>query len=107
MPEITIVIGARPNFMKAAPLIRALAAAPFTPRGVHTGQHYDGAMSDVVLRQLGIAEPDVHLGVASGSHGEQTARVLHGFEKDLARAPLPQAGAAAGRGVHAAPACPL
>lgn len=107
MPEITIVIGARPNFMKAAPLIRALAATPFTPRVVHTGQHYDAAMSDVFLRQLGIAEPDVHLGVGSGSHGEQTARVLQGFEKYLAKTSMPQSGVVVVGDVNSTLACAI
>jgi len=86
MPEITIVAGARPNFMKVAPLLGALRKTPFLSRLVHTGQHYDAAMSDVFFQQLGIPEPDIHLGVGSGRHGEQTARVLESFESYLLKA---------------------
>ncbi|WP_308197982.1 non-hydrolyzing UDP-N-acetylglucosamine 2-epimerase [Anaeromyxobacter oryzisoli] len=83
------VVGARPNFMKIAPVMRAVAAAGFAAqRLVHTGQHYDVSMSDVFFSDLGMPVPDVHLGVGSGSHAEQTARVMIGFEKVcLAEAP--------------------
>jgi len=79
---VCFVVGARPNFMKAAPVLRALrAAAPDTdPLLVHTGQHYDPEMSDVFLDQLGLPVPDVFLGVGSGTHAEQTARALVGVE---------------------------
>jgi UDP-N-acetylglucosamine 2-epimerase (non-hydrolysing) len=92
MAELAIVVGARPNFMKAAPLIRALAKTPFTPRILHTGQHYDAGMSDVFLSQLGVGQPDIFLEVGSGRHGEQTASVLEGFEKYLMNAPVVQRG---------------
>ncbi len=84
-PEIILVAGARPNFMKVAPLLWALAerGGPFTPRLVHTGQHYDPAMSDVFFQQLRLPPPDAHLGVGSGTHGAQTARVLEAFEEYL------------------------
>ena len=60
---ITHVLGARPNFVKAAPVIRALAALGYAQRVVHTGQHYDERMSDVFFVQLGLPKPDVNLGV--------------------------------------------
>ncbi len=76
------VVGARPNFMKIAPVIRAIAGAGLAEqRLVHTGQHYDAAMSDVFFSDLGLPEPDLHLGVGSGSHAEQTARVMVAFER--------------------------
>jgi UDP-N-acetylglucosamine 2-epimerase (non-hydrolysing) len=79
--RILAVAGARPNFMKVAPLLRAFRARPaFRPLLVHTGQHYDAAMSDAFFRDLGIPEPDANLGVGSGSHAVQTAEVLRGIE---------------------------
>jgi UDP-N-acetylglucosamine 2-epimerase (non-hydrolysing) len=83
--RILAVAGARPNFMKIAPLMKEFALRPgrFEPVLVHTGQHYDKAMSDSFFRDLGIPEPDVNLGVGSGSHGEQTAQVLMKIEQLL------------------------
>jgi UDP-N-acetylglucosamine 2-epimerase (non-hydrolysing) len=75
------VAGARPNFPKAAPVIRALAHLDVSQRLVHTGQHYDEAMSHVFFRQLGLPEPDVNLGVGSGPHGQQTAAIMTGLEQ--------------------------
>ena len=80
---ITHVLGARPNFMKAAPVIRALAAFGHDQRVVHTGQHYDERMSEVFFVQLGLPRPDVNLGVGSGSHARQTAEVLTGTEREF------------------------
>ena len=80
---ITHVLGARPNFMKAAPVIRALAALGHDQRVVHTGQHYDERMSEVFFVQLGLPRPDVNLGVGSGSHASQTAEVLTGTEREF------------------------
>jgi UDP-N-acetylglucosamine 2-epimerase (non-hydrolysing) len=81
---IDMVAGARPNFMKLAPVVRALAATPAVPfRIVHTGQHYDGAMNDVFFDELRIPQPEVHLEVGSGSHGVQTARILERYEAHL------------------------
>ena len=78
------VVGARPNFMKAAPVIAALARSRRIAQVlVHTGQHYDANMSDVFFRQLGLPEPDVNLGVGSGSHAVQTAEVMVRFERVL------------------------
>jgi len=72
-----VVAGARPNFIKIAPLMEELRGrVSFHSRLVHTGQHYDRAMSENFFRDLGIPEPDINLGVGSGSHGEQTGRVL-------------------------------
>lgn len=81
---IAIVAGARPNFMKIAPIVRALEAASdrFAYRIVHTGQHYDAEMNEVFFRELGIPEPAVFLGAGGGSHGEQTARIMIAFEAD-------------------------
>ena len=73
------VIGARPNFIKAAPVIRALRERGVPQRIVHTGQHYDDRMSDVFFRDLEIPTPDVNLGVGSGTHGEQTAAAMVGL----------------------------
>ena len=78
---IDLVAGARPNFMKLAPVVRALQADGDLPfRIVHTGQHYDPAMTDVFFDELGIPKPDVYLEVGSGSHGAQTARILERYE---------------------------
>jgi UDP-N-acetylglucosamine 2-epimerase (non-hydrolysing) len=79
--HILNVVGARPNFMKAAPVIRALARYNFVRQTlIHTGQHYDAAMSDVFFRHLDMSEPDVNLGVGSGSHAQQTATIMKRFE---------------------------
>lgn len=107
MPEITVVAAARPNFMKIAPLLRALRDTPLVPRLVHTGQHYDADMSDVFFQQLGLPEPDVHLGVGSGRHGEQTARVLESFETYLVNTPQAQRGVVVVGDVNSTVACAL
>ena len=74
---VHLVAAARPNFMKVAPLWHALAAAPdFAPVLIHTGQHYDSNMSGAFLDDLGLPKPDFHLGVGSGSHAEQTGKVM-------------------------------
>ena len=75
------VTGARPNFPKAAPVIRALDRMRVQQTLVHTGQHYDAQMSDVFFRQLGLPEPDINLGVGSGSHAIQTAAIMMGLER--------------------------
>ncbi|MDP2959241.1 MAG: UDP-N-acetylglucosamine 2-epimerase (non-hydrolyzing) [Longimicrobiales bacterium] len=78
------VVGARPNFMKVAPVLRAMEARHgLRSLLVHTGQHYDAAMSDAFFQELGIPEPDVHLGVGSGTHAKQTAWILAGMEDVL------------------------
>jgi UDP-N-acetylglucosamine 2-epimerase (non-hydrolysing) len=75
---VILVAGARPNFVKLAPLYSALASRSdtFNALIMHTGQHYDSKMSDVFFTELGIPSPHIHLGVGSGSHAEQTARVM-------------------------------
>jgi UDP-N-acetylglucosamine 2-epimerase (non-hydrolysing) len=75
------VVGARPNFVKAAPVIRALAGAGVEQRVVHTGQHYDDALSGVFFAELELPEPDLNLGVGSGSHARQTAALLVALEE--------------------------
>ncbi len=85
-PHLACVVGARPNFMKMAPLLRALAGfANVRTTLVHTGQHYDANLSDVFFDELGMKRPDVSLEVGSGKHGVQTARVIERFEEMLER----------------------
>ncbi len=83
--KILHVVGARPNFMKMAPIIHEMAKYPdqFEQRLVHTGQHYDGRMSQVFFDQLGLPPPDVNLEVGSGSHAQQTALIMQRFEPVL------------------------
>lgn len=80
--RILCIVGARPNFMKIAPLMRVFRSAPtvFDARLLHTGQHYDEAMKDAFFRQLQIPEPDIDLGVGSGTHAQQTAEIMRRFE---------------------------
>jgi UDP-N-acetylglucosamine 2-epimerase (non-hydrolysing) len=77
------VVGARPNFVKAAPVLRALSQRGLRQTLVHTGQHYDRNMSEVFFSQLEIPEADVNLGVGSGSHAAQTAEIMQRFEPVL------------------------
>jgi UDP-N-acetylglucosamine 2-epimerase (non-hydrolysing) len=81
--KVLVVAGARPNFMKVAPILRALEAAGHQGILVHTGQHYDAAMSDTFFKELGIRKPDFHLGVGTASHAVQTARIMESFEPVL------------------------
>lgn len=81
--KVLSVVGARPNFMKVAPIHRALRSEGLESRILHTGQHYDEQMSDIFFRQLEMPEPDVYLGIGSGSHAQQTARIMMAFEKVL------------------------
>src|ERR671920_1187399 len=87
MLKVINVVGARPNFMKVAPIVEAMRrrAAEFAPVVLHTGQHYDERMSDAFFRDLGLPQPDVHLGVGSASHAQQTAAVMQKFEPVLLR----------------------
>jgi len=86
--KITLIAGARPNFMKVAPIIKAIKAAEAAGKDmhyrlVHTGQHYDKNMSDTFFEELGIPAPDVNLGCGGGSQAEQTAHIMVAFEKEL------------------------
>ena len=82
--RLAVIAGARPNFMKVAPLLAALAPDPaFTAILIHTGQHYDYAMSGSFFRDLGLPDPDYHLEAGSGSHAQQTAEILKRVEPVL------------------------
>jgi UDP-N-acetylglucosamine 2-epimerase (non-hydrolysing) len=85
MVKLLNIVGARPNFMKIAPIMRVMRLRPgeFEAVLLHTGQHYDEAMKASFFRQLGIPEPDVDLGVGSGSHAFQTADIMKRFEPVL------------------------
>ena len=84
MIALTLVAGARPNFMKIAPLIRAIQARPgLSYRLVHTGQHYDRDMNDVFFEELGIPPPHANLACGGGSHADQTARIMIAFEAEV------------------------
>jgi UDP-N-acetylglucosamine 2-epimerase (non-hydrolysing) len=86
--DVVHVVGARPNFVKMAPVIAALGAYPhIRQRIVHTGQHYDPQLSAEILTDLELRPPNVFLGVGSGTHGAQTARALEGVERVLLEAP--------------------
>lgn len=87
MLKILNIVGARPNFMKVAPIYAEMKrrSADFEPLIVHTGQHYDAAMSDAFFTDLGLPKPDVYLGVGSGSHAVQTAKVMLEFEPVVLR----------------------
>jgi len=85
---IDLIAGARPNFMKIAPIVEALRAAEacggrLRYRIVHTGQHYDRNMSGAFFEDLGIPEPDVNFGVGSGTQAEQTGGIMRAYEKLL------------------------
>lgn len=81
---IHLIAAARPNFMKIAPLYHALKKEPWAdPKIIHTGQHYDINMSDVFFQDLGLPEPDLHLGIGGGSHAEQAGQVMMAYEKIL------------------------
>ncbi len=84
MITIDLVAAARPNFMKVAPLYKALLpeSSWCRPRLVHTGQHYDANMSDAFFDDLGLPDPHVHLGVGGGTHAEQTAGVMVAYERE-------------------------
>lgn len=92
MTNITLIAGARPNFMKIAPIIHAIQksrsdGSNISYRLVHTGQHYDQKMSETFFDELNIPRPDVNLGCGGGSQAEQTAAIMVSFEKDLQRNP--------------------
>lgn len=81
--RILHIVGARPNFMKAAPVIRALGTRDVSQRLVHTGQHYDERMSDIFFRELELPQPDRNLGIGSGSHAVQTAAMMVALESEI------------------------
>lgn len=83
MTQVINVVGARPNFMKMAPVVLELARRGIDQKLIHTGQHYDANMSDVFFSELGMPKPDVFLGVGSGSHAKQTAAVMVAMEQVL------------------------
>src|SRR5260370_8558214 len=85
MLRLANVVGARPNFMKIAPLIAEMRRRPDTiePILIHTGQHYDESMNDSFFRDLNIPQPDINLEVGSGSHAEQTGRIMIALEHAL------------------------
>jgi len=87
MLKVINVVGARPNFMKIAPIVEAMKRREreFTPLVVHTGQHYDAALSDSFFRDLDLPQPDIHLGVGSSSHAAQTAAIMERFEPVVLR----------------------
>lgn len=85
MPADIHVIGARPNFMKAAPVVQACIEAGSRPLLLHTGQHYDERLSAIFFSQLGMPEPDMNLGVGSGSHAAQTAALMIALEDAFVR----------------------
>jgi UDP-N-acetylglucosamine 2-epimerase (non-hydrolysing) len=82
--RIACIVGARPNFMKIAPILRAFEKHDcLEPVLIHTGQHYDSNLSDIFFEELGIKRPEISLGIGSASHGKQTAEILIGIEKVL------------------------
>lgn len=85
--RLACIVGARPNFMKIAPILRAMKGHPrMKPVLIHTGQHYDKNLSDVFFEELGIDRPDISLGVGSGTHARQTADVMVAVEQVLQQA---------------------
>ncbi|MBI1398394.1 MAG: UDP-N-acetylglucosamine 2-epimerase (non-hydrolyzing) [Betaproteobacteria bacterium] len=84
MNPIDLIAGARPNFMKIAPIVRAMQRQDVPFRIVHTGQHYDRDMNEVFFEELGIPQPDLFMGAGGGSHAEQTARIMTAYEKCVA-----------------------
>jgi UDP-N-acetylglucosamine 2-epimerase (non-hydrolysing) len=81
--KITVIVGARPNFMKAAPVLKEIQKHPDSLSAflIHTGQHYDHNLSKLFFEDLGMPNPDLYLGVGSGSHAEQTAKIMVELEK--------------------------
>ncbi len=91
MKSVYLVAGARPNFMKIAPIVRALRAhGGLGFKIIHTGQHYDREMNEVFFEELGIPQPDVFMGAGGGSHAQQTAKIMLAFE-ELCQAEQPDA----------------
>ncbi len=92
---VCCVVGARPNFMKMAPVVAQLRSRDIPHLLVHTGQHYDASLSGVFIQELGLPEPDVHLDVGSDTHSRQTARIMMAFE-DVCKARTPDLVVVAG-----------
>jgi len=82
---LAIVVGARPQFIKIAPLVREIEKSSIDYYLIHTGQHYDVEMSDIFFSELKLPKPDINLEIGSGSHGEQTGRMLAAIEEELVR----------------------
>lgn len=87
--KIMIVVGARPNYMKAAPIIKQMRRFDdfLEPIILHTGQHYDPMLSEQIMTELGMPQPDIYLGVGSGTHAEQTAQIMTEFERVITEDP--------------------
>ena len=102
-PSIVYVVGARPNFVKMAPVVREMRRErpELDHVIVHTGQHYDAEMSAIFFDELGLPKPDHLLGVGSGTHGVQTARALERLEAVLEERPPARGGRARRRQLHA------
>ena len=83
MKKIFSIVGARPHFIKAAPLMEVLSGSEFEIKTIHTGQHYDTNMSDIFFNQLKLPTPEINLGVGSGTHATQTSNVMTGIEEIL------------------------
>ncbi|HND78548.1 MAG TPA: UDP-N-acetylglucosamine 2-epimerase (non-hydrolyzing) [bacterium] len=82
--KLLCIAGARPNFMKIAPILRAIKNYPqITSKLIHTGQHYDAVMSDIFFKELQMPDPDIHMGVGGGSHAQQTADLMLKFDSIL------------------------
>jgi UDP-N-acetylglucosamine 2-epimerase (non-hydrolysing) len=108
MRTLILVAGARPNFMKVAPVLAAMRGRRvFRAALVHTGQHYDEQMSGVFFAQLGLPAPDAHLGAGGGTHGQQTGRILELFEKYLLAQTERPAGVVVVGDVNSTVACAL
>jgi UDP-N-acetylglucosamine 2-epimerase (non-hydrolysing) len=106
--DVVLIAGARPNFMKLAPLLRELARrGQLRATLVHTGQHYSHQMSDVFFEQLGMPEPDVHFEVGSASHGVQTGKIMAAFDDYLAARATPPRGVVVVGDVNSTMACAL
>lgn len=108
LPSLVLIVGARPNFMKAGPVLKAVRErGALQPVLVHTGQHYDERMSETFFKDLGLPRPDVNLEVGSGSHARQTADVMVRFEEFLEGRSVPPAGVLVVGDVNSTVACSL
>lgn len=105
--DVVLVAGARPNFMKLAPLLRELARHGARSTLIHTGQHYGHDMSDVFFEQLRMPPPDVHLDIGSASHGVQAGQIMVAFDEYLAARPAPPQGVVVVGDVNSTMACAL